>query len=283
MNKQQELYDDNWHSHVKSEDLVSSWAKNVLDDIAGDGEVYLSTVREWFFKYPFVNSNQSKHMKKRLKSLATEDHLGAVNELFSYNLARLLGWHLQVLAEKKSTPDFNVTSPTCFYCEITTLNTSQHDRNLFANGASAPLNHRIEAARILRKSAEEKIDQLRYGYNLQKPSVLVIFDYSTFSGLGTQRPRALAGALLGSSAGLQGMPRELSALLYLERYVSEGRFRLRLSQSAAYHNPLADFPIEKDVFSWVRQFSLSEYTEIPPQLSMDLLVMCQGGNHLDNS
>lgn len=272
MSEQQKIYDDNWINNIKYKDISSSWAKDVLNDIEGYGGVHLSKIREWFSKFPFGSPVQSNHMKKRLESHITEDYLGAVNELFWYNLVRLHEWDLEALSEKKSAPDFNVTSPACFYCEITTLNTSQSDRNSFANGTGVPLNHDKEAARILRKTAEEKIEQLRYGYHKQKPSVLVVFDYSTFSGLGTQRPQALADVLLGSSGGLQTMPRELSALLYLERYVKEGKFRLRLSQSAAYHNPSADYPIERDIFSWVIQFPLSEFTEIPQQLSIDLLV-----------
>ncbi len=212
-------------------------------------------------------------MKKRLESLNTEDHLGAVNELFWYNLATFLGWQLKVLTVESSAPDFEVSFPACFYCELTTLNISKSDRKVFENGMSAPLNHGKEAARILRKAADEKVDQLKYGFDRQKPSILVVFDYSLFGGLGTQRPRYLADTLLHSASGLQAMPKELSALVYLERYVSKGRFHLRLSQSAAYHNPLTDFPVEKEVFSWITQFVLSEYEEIPPQSIADLLIM----------
>jgi len=273
MSKKQELYNDNWICSTRSENLSSSWAQDVLADIDGDGGVYLSTIRSWFQSFPFANTGQSKHLKKRLENLVDEDHVGAVNELFWYNLARLLEWRLQLLAEKKSAPDFKISSPSCFYCEVTTLNISKQDRDSVEKGAGARLNHEKETARILRKAVDEKIEQLRFGYNAQKPSVLVVFDYSTFSGLGTQRPHALAEALLGSPAGLKALPKELSVLLYLERYISEGRFRLRLSQSAAYHNPLADYTIEKDTFGWIKQFAISGFSEIPPHMSMDLLVV----------
>lgn len=206
-------------------------------------------------------------MKKRLESVVTEDHLGAVDELFWCNLAKSLGWDLQTVKEKKSAPDFNVISPTHFYCEITTLNISQTDRNLSANGKNIPItNHDKEALRIRGKIAE-KINQLKYGYDKQKPSVLVVFDYTTSSGFGTQRHHSFADTLLDASA----MPEELSASVYLERYVSKGKFKLRLSQSAAYHNPSADYPLEKTVFSWIKQFH-PEYSEIPLQLSPDLLI-----------
>jgi hypothetical protein len=273
MSKQQELYNDNWINNIKSEHLSSSWANDVLEDIHGYGGIYLSTIKAWFQKFPFANISQSKHMKKSLESLSTEDHLGAVNELFWYNTAKLLKWRLEPLSEKASSPDFSVSLPSCFYCEVTTLNISQSDRDAFAKNNSAPLNHGREIARILRKATDEKIEQLRFGYNVQKPSVIVVFDYSTFSGLGTNRPHALAKVLLDSPAGLQTMPKELSALLYLERYVSEGLFRLRLSQSAAYHNPLAVYQIEKDTFIWIKQFAISEFYEIPPHLSTDLIIV----------
>lgn len=273
MPTQQDLYDKNWRDNINTKDLSSSWVGDVLEKIAEDGGVYLSTIREWFTKFPFASADQSKHMRKRLESLNTADHLGAVNELFWYNLATFLEWQLKALAVESTAPDFEVSSPACFYCEVTTLNVSQSDRQRFENGLTAALNHGREAARILRKATDEKIEQLRYGYNNRKPSVLVVFDYSTFSGLGTQRPRYLADALLHSSSGLQGMPKELSALLYLERYILKGRFRLRMSQSAAYHNPLADFSVEKEVFSWVTQFVLSEYKEMSPQSNTDLLIV----------
>ena len=175
--KQLDLYNDNWTCSTTSVDLSSSWAQNVLADIHEDGGVYLSTIRAWFQNFPFANKDQSSHMKKRLESLATQDHLSAVNELFWFNLAKLLGWNFEVLDEKKSAPDFNITLPSCFYCEVTTLNISEHDRDLFTKGTGVPLNHERETARILRKAAKEKIEQLRFGWNFQKPSVLVVFDY----------------------------------------------------------------------------------------------------------
>ncbi|MEJ2351196.1 MAG: hypothetical protein P8Y03_15535, partial [Anaerolineales bacterium] len=188
MTVQQDLYDKNWRDNIKAEDLSSSWARDVLGKIDEDGGVYLSTIREWFSKFPVGSADQSRHMRKRLESLNTADHLGAVNELFWYNLATFLEWQLKALAVKSTAPDFEVSSPACFYCEVTTLNVSQTDRQRLEEGLSAPLNHNGEAARILRKATDEKIEQLKYGYNNRKPSVLVVFDYSTFSGLGTQRP-----------------------------------------------------------------------------------------------
>jgi hypothetical protein len=273
MPTQQDPYDKNWRDNINREYLSSSWAGDVLEKINEDGGVYLSTIKEWFTKFPFGSADQSKHMRKRIESLNTEDHLGAVNELFWHNVATFLGWQLKPLAGGTTAPDFEVSSPACFYCEVTTLNVSQSDRQRFENGLSAPLNHAREAARILRKATNEKIGQLKYGYNNKKPSVLVVFDYSTFSGLGTQRPRYLADVLLHLSSGLQAMPRELSVLLYLERYILKGQFWLRLSQSAAYHNPLADFSVEKKVFSWVTQFILSEYKEISPQSNTDMRIV----------
>lgn len=274
MAKQQELYSNEWQNRIRTEDFFSSsWAKPVFDNFDESGWVYLSKIREWFAEFPFVSPHQSKHMRNRLESLNTEDHLGAVNELFWYNLATFLGWRLKPLSVEVTAPDFEVSSPACFYCEITTLNVSQSDRGQFKKGLSAPLNHGRGVARILRKATDEKKDQLKYGYDRQKPSILVVFDYSLFSGLGTQRPRFLADTLLHSASGLQAMPKELSALLYLERYVSKGKFYLRLSQSAVYHNPLSDFSVEREVFNWITQFVLSEYKEIPPQSIEDLLIV----------
>ena len=275
MSDRQELFNSNWINRTKAEkDLSSSWAwaNDVLEDIPGDGNTYLLKIREWFNKFPFVALSQSKHMRKGLESLSTEDHLGAVNELFWYNTAKFLKWSLKPffkIKKEESSPDFKVTSPSCFYCEVTTLNISQSDRIVLANNNGVRLNHQREIVRILQKAVKEKIKQLRFGYNVQKPSVLVVFDYSTFSGFETDRPGALAEVLLNSLVGLQAMPKELSTLLYLERYVSKGLFRLRISQSAVYHNPLADYQIKKDTFIWIKQFAISGASEIPPQLSLD--------------
>lgn len=150
MNTQlQQLYDDNWLNNTKK--ISSSWAVDVVRNINGYGGIYLYKIREWFLKFP-CSTKKSEHMKKCLESVVTEDHLGAVNELFFYNLARFFNWRLEVLTEKGSAPDFKVISPSCFYCEITTLNVSQTDSNLFAEGKSVPItNHDKEASRILRK------------------------------------------------------------------------------------------------------------------------------------
>ena len=51
----------------------------------------------------------------------------------------------------------------------------------------------------------EKAEQLQFGHKDKKGMVFVIFDYSVFSGLGTQRPLALADALLKIPTGLQAM------------------------------------------------------------------------------
>ena len=240
MHKQQEkCYNDNWKSNKPSR----SWAVDVLDDIDGNGGIYLSKINDWFQKYP----DKSDLLKKRLESHENDQHLGAVNELFWYNLALNLGWELNPLPaiNKKgfNTPDFEVKSPTSFYCEITTLTIPK-------NGKRFEFENELE--RIFGKS-QEKQKQFKIGHQQQKPNVLVIFDYSTFSGLGTQHQKSLPDFLSNPPTNFGTMPSELSALLYLERYFEEGKFKLRMSKSVIFYNPAACLPIEKKTFDWLDQ------------------------------
>jgi hypothetical protein len=58
---------------------------------------------------------------------------------------------------------------------------------------------------------------MKYAADQGKPCVFVLFDYTTWSGFGTQLFRALGESLLGRNLGFKSFPAELSALAYLER------------------------------------------------------------------
>jgi hypothetical protein len=195
-------------------------------------------INDWFQKYP----DKSDRLKTRLESHKNDEHLGAVNELFWYNLALNLGWKLEPVPVKEgsSRPDFKVTSPTTFYCEITTLNIP-----------NKKIEFEHELKRIYGPSIGKK-NQFEFGYQQKKPSVLVVFDYSTFSGLGTQHQKSLPDFLSNPPANFETMPSALSTFLYLERYFGEGKFKLRMSKSVIFHNP-AGLPIEENTFNWLNQ------------------------------
>lgn len=268
------LYNQSWLDGITSKDRHDSWAFDVKADINGIGGVYLATLREWFLSHPFPSTGKKKHMKNALESLTTNDHLGAVNELCWYRFMCDLSLSPEALPEGKSkSPDFKGTSTsgTEFFCEITTLNVSRKDAESISAGNGVPLNQEIEIARIIRKATDEKAEQLQFGHKDKKGMVFVIFDYSVFSGLGTQRPLALADALLKIPTGLQAMKPYLSAIIYVERYVKGGRCRIRTSQSAVYHNPSADYLVSHELFGCFTQYFLNTYNSVGPR-TIDIVI-----------
>lgn len=274
MKTKQTLYDESWLSDIQSNAKPDSWACDVIGDINGNGGVYLSTLRDWYLAHPFPSNGKRKHMGNLLQSSTTHDHLGAVNELCWYRFMNDLGLKPQVLPEGRSkSPDFEGTTASGieFYCEVTTLNISSADAKLWLAAEGAPLNQDLEISRILRKATGEKAEQLQFDCAAKKAMALVIFDYSTFSGLGTARPVALADALLKNPSGLRVMPPYLSALIYVERYVHEGRCRIRSSQSAIYHNPLAVSEMPVDAFDCLRQYQIGSYNSTEPTVT-DLVI-----------
>ncbi|MFQ5586310.1 MAG: hypothetical protein ACE5GF_05755 [Thermodesulfobacteriota bacterium] len=270
-----ELYNQSWLKKAQSEATQDSWAFDVIADVNGSGGEYLAILRESFLSHPFPSKGKKEHVKNALESLANYAHLGAVNELCWYRLMFDLSLSPEALPEGSSkTPDFKGTSTsgTEFFCEVTTLNVSSKEAACIAAGNGAPLNQNAEISRIIRKSTDEKVEQLRFGQAEQKGIIFVVFDYSTFSGLGTQRPLTLADALLKTSAGLQAMQPHLSAIIYVERYVKEGRCHIRMSQSAVCHNPSADFPMPIDLFGCFKQYHLDSYGVVDPNI-VDMVVL----------
>ncbi len=268
------LYNQSCLDGIKSKATQNSWAFDVIADIDSSGGTYLAILREWFLSHPFPSTGKKQHMKNALESLTNSDHLGAVNELCCYRFMCDLLLSPEALPEGSSrTPDFKGTSTsgTEFFCEVTTLNVSSNDNASISAGNGAPLNQEIEISRIIRRATEEKAEQLKFGYENQKGMVFVVFDYSAFSGLGTHRPLALADALLKTPTGLQGMKPYISAIIYVERYVSGGRCRIRTSQSAVYHNPSADYPISRELFGCFTQYFFDSYNSVGPY-TIDIVI-----------
>jgi hypothetical protein len=262
MGMKYELYNQSWLDGLKSKFTQESWVSDVIADINGSGGVYLAILREWFLSHPLPSKGKKQHMKNALESLNNSDHLGAVNELCWFRLMCDLSLSPEALPEgRRKTPDFKGKSMlgSVFFCEVTTLNVSDKDSESISAGKGASLNQEIEISRIIRKATEEKAAQLQFGYKNQKGMVFVVFDYSIFSGLGTQRPLALADALLKTPTGLQAMKPYVSAIIYVERYVKGGRSRIRTSQSAVYHNPSADYPISTELFGCFVQYFIDSY------------------------
>lgn len=271
----QSIYNQSWLNCIQSSAHADSWVHNVIRDIKGNGGVYLSVLKEWYSTYPFPSNGKRTHMRKLLESSTNNDHRGAVNELCWYRFMRNLALNPKVIPEgSNKTPDFLCATATGveFYCEVTTLNESNADTKSIASNGSAPLNQDADILRIIRKASVEKAEQLQYGRESQKGMAFVIFDYSTFSGLGTRRPATFADAFLLTPIGLQEMMKPyLSVLIYVERYVDKGRCRIRTQQSALYHNPLANHQLHTDIFSCFQQYSLNSYSMMEPK-AVDLVI-----------
>ena len=85
--------------------------------------------------------------------------------------------------------------------------------------------------------------------------MLALFDYTDWSGFSTQFFRALGDSLLGTQFAFRNLPSELSAIVYLQRQVLDGRVALSRQRSAVYYNPLALHPLGQGAFPSLTEFS----------------------------
>jgi hypothetical protein len=131
---------------------------------------------------------------------------------------------------------------------------SDKDRRTLTEGKSVALDHRETIRRTLGKLTDEKRKQLIHATHQKKPAVLVLFDYTEWSAFGTDCYKTLGEFLLGTEFGFKDLPQELSALVYLERKVLDGRIALSRDRSAVYYNPLAVQPLSLGSFRSLKQF-----------------------------
>ena len=256
------LFNNNWFDSASKKSNKNQWVADVLDQINGAGGIYLNTLRLWFERFP-VSKKQKKHLKNRIESFNNSDHLGSVNEIAWWEFVNSFGWTVKPIdAGKGSTPDFNVTKPEEFFFEITTLNLSAKEKKLLDSGDGVGLDHNRSIERIMKKVVSEKIDQIQYGALRKRPSVFVLFDYTFWSGFGTQFYLALANFLLGDDLGFIKLPPELSGIIYIERKVLDGKIGFSRDRSAIYHNPNSLYKVSDSVFWMIRQY-LINMKEIP--------------------
>jgi len=208
----------------------------------------------WFGRFP-LSPKQKEALSTRIESFGNEDHLGAVNELAWWVfMQRGQLEATPIPASKTPTPDFQVVVPSEFFVEVSTLNVSERDKSKFETGESVELDHAETLRRVLGKLTSEKQRQLSYAADHKRPRVLVLFDYTIWSAFGTQFYRFLADFLLGKQRGFQSLPAELSALIYIERKVFDGRIALSCHRSAAYYNPYAKYVLPLGTFALLNQF-----------------------------
>jgi hypothetical protein len=262
------LFDNHWFDSASKKSHSNQWVDDVMHQINGAGGIYLNTLRLWFERFP-VSKKQKKHLKNRIESFNNADHLGGVNEIVWWEFANSFGWTAKPInAGKATTPDFIVTKPEEFFCEITTLNLSEKERKLLDSGDGVTLDHNLSIERIMKKVVGEKAEQIKYGASREKPSVLVLFDYTFWSGFGTQFYRALASFLLGDNLGFVKLPTELSGIVYVERKVVDGKIGISKNRSAIYHNPNSLYKLSDSPFGMIKQYLL-DMKEVPAMETPD--------------
>ncbi len=257
------LFDQDWLDKASSKERGRQWVDDVIKEINGSGGTYLRILRLWFSEFP-ISAKQRRHFKQAMESFNNVDHLGAVNELAWWKFTNSFGLlSSPIPAGQGKRPDFYVSSPSEFFCEVTTLNLSVKEQELLEAGKSVDLEHGVTLQRVLKKVVDEKNEQIKYGALKKSPSVLVLFDYTFWSGLGTRFYKALAEFLLGAGISFLKLPPELAAIVYVERKFLEDRMAISKKRSAVYHNPNALFRLPETVFQMMRQYSL-HLTEVFP-------------------
>ena len=255
MSQHEQLFDEAWRARAVAGGLGDSWANEVVATLDSDGEHYLDTLAEWFTHLPAPSATDRSVLRTRLESFTTIDHLGAVNELSWYQFMRQSGFQVDpVSTATTARPDFSATGPAAVFAEVSTLNVSQSERASLRMTAGVDLNHRETVRRLLRKASDEKRAQFEYATTEGMPCLLVLFDYTFWSGLATDLYRFLASELLGNEPAFAKLPSALSAIVYVERRVARGRIVLSRLRSAVYHNPEARHPLAARAFSMLRQF-----------------------------
>jgi hypothetical protein len=247
------LFDSKWLSAAKASRATlpsDSWLHALIENYDRSGKTYLTTLRGWFDAYP-LSEKPKKDLLARLESGDNAQHLGAVNELSWWRFIVQEKMTIQpVPVSKTSRPDFHIVQPNEFFSEVSTVNQSAADRAAYGVGDGVELDQDENCRRILGVLTDAKKAQLQYAANQKRPGVLVIFDYQTWSGFGTEVHIALRDCLNGSRFGFATLPTELSAIVYLERGVNDvGRIQLSRSQSAVYRNPYASYPLPNNILT----------------------------------
>ncbi len=244
------MFDQNWMKKANSI-KENSWAYEVMQNIKASGGIYLETLRIWFDNFS-LEDKQKKPLKRHIESFSNEEHLGAVNELAWWSFLKKYSFDAEpVPSENSSRPDFRVLSPQKFFIEVTTLNLSEQE--LINKDNLIELNQAENISRIINKifnRSKKKYKQILFAYGQNQPCCLVLFDYASWSGFGTQLYHCLANDLLD----IYESHREISAIIYIERYVKNGNIKLNCKYSSIYYNPYAYFPLEKNIFHCFQKY-----------------------------
>lgn len=230
------LFGDEWVASVKNAE--NSWISDALENINGFGDVYLKCLSNWFFELPGTNKKK-KHLKVSLKSTNNSDHLGAANELSWWKFWASRDFIIEPISTSKSnTPDFILKFQDLrVIFEVTTINPSNNKRCREIN-----YSHKNSLKRIISKAYKDKEGQFQYGYEREIPSVLVLFNYDEWGGFGTQFHRFMNDSNLFGDILL-----ELSAMIYVERFVIDGKPKFKKDSIVIVDNPNARYSFPEEV------------------------------------
>ncbi len=266
MKQSEKLFSDKWICHASNADH-GSWAYDVWRSIDSSGVIYLNYLEKWYSSLP-PKSDTNEHLRRRLQSHVNSEHLGGANELAWWAYMKQSGFDvLPVDTAASPRPDFHVISPCNFFAEVTTLNLSDEEVVALTRLAGARLSPKATLCRIAR-TCNEKLRQLKFGSDQGLPSILVIFDYSAFSGLGVGTNFDIEKALVIDQTSAFSDLNELSALVYIERSTRNGNPVFLQSKSIVFHNSQATFPLGLEVFPYLIQHTNELVLEPSP---------CDGG------
>ena len=267
------VFGDGWRARVVDNAPGDSWAHEVMAAQDGNGRCYLEILALWFGQFPLTSKKQQGELKRRLESLTTSDHLGAVNELSWYQFMHRAGLRASpILTANAPRPDFKVTAPAEFFVEVSTLNVSEAEKESLLTTGGVDINHHATLKRLLLKAADEKDAQIAHAASEGQPCLLVLFDYSFFSGLATDCFHFLATGLLGEQLAFAQLPVALSAIAYVERRVFNGHIKISQRRSAIYYNPAATYPLAVGSFDLLPQF-WRNIGEIKPEAQKDWICL----------
>ncbi|MCG8059077.1 MAG: hypothetical protein N0E38_04515 [Candidatus Thiodiazotropha endolucinida] len=229
------IFDKNW---MKKSHPEGSWAKQAIEDYSNSGVIYLQELSDWYKKYP--GSNKRKNgIKAGLLNSDNFAHLGAVNELSWWAYINSRGGNISPIPEGKNpTADCEIQLvEITVICEVTTVNVSLNES--IKSLQQSQINTK---KRIVNKATKEKLPQFIYGSNRECPVILVLFNYDEWSGFGTKPGRNIVNYISHND-----IPKELSAIVYLERYVIKRKSMYKNDSTSVFQNPNAQFSIGEGV------------------------------------
>lgn len=263
------IFGDKWQRDIKQSDREIEWADHCNFSVL---EPYINKLIELYNAYPLSKKDQ-KNFKRRIESYCNNQHLSAVNEMAFFFLLKKYSYEIKPIptSQNEATPDFEIYSPCEFYAEVTTLNVSENDGQNFNQNGSYELNHAHQAYRIIKlkcKGDNNKQKQMLFNNSNSKPFCLAVFDYIPFSGFGTNFNCFLANKMFEPSDGFEKLPKELSALAYIEKRFINGTIMFSSRRSVIYINPNALNPLPEGAFHFFnKHYSIA--TVIEPENQSD--------------